>query len=174
MNHGDWDEDENIPEHIEQLANAAIKSPIPTKSKAKYSRVYNKFMKWQTKNGLSSYSEKGFILYLSELAKKYAPSSVWCYFSMISSVIKAQEDIDIMKKYTHLKVFANNMAKGYLPKQSHVLTTIEVRNFLLKAPNDEFLTIKVRKTIVILFAQRHSFLCSGYLKYFEYWLPTYR
>ena len=81
------------PEEINTKANSALNNLLPEKSKFRYEKVYNQFMEWKTRNGVSSFSENVFIAYFEELAQDKKPSSLWSIYSMIKSTINIKHQI---------------------------------------------------------------------------------
>ncbi|KAJ6642733.1 hypothetical protein Bhyg_07687, partial [Pseudolycoriella hygida] len=54
-------------------------------------------MEWHRTKGVeeNDFSEKVMLVYLDHLLNKYAPSSIWCFYSMLRSSIKYNYNVDI-------------------------------------------------------------------------------
>lgn len=70
------------PPEIRQAVAEATKNLIPSKSKALYDSTYSNFTSWKERKKGNT-SEKVLLAYFHELSKKYKPSSVWSFYSML-------------------------------------------------------------------------------------------
>ena len=91
-----------IPKHIIEKANTATSNLFPEKSKDRYINIYKLFTEWKEEQKISSTitetnGEPIFLTYFSELADKYAPSSLWTFYSMLKSAVLNNDNVDIGK-----------------------------------------------------------------------------
>jgi len=54
------------PPSVIQEAETAAQDLLPSKSRQRYERMYNEFMKWKETNGSKSFSERTLLAYFSE------------------------------------------------------------------------------------------------------------
>ena len=130
------------PEILSEAQNATI-ALIPAKSKEKYLAAYDSFVQWKSKKNTQSISENVFLAYFSELANRYKPSSLWCIYSMLRSMVKLKHGVDI-KTYCNLMAYLKRRSDGYIGRKSKVLTSANVEKFLKEAPDSQYLATKVR------------------------------
>lgn len=98
-----------------------------------------------------SFSENVFLAYFNELANKYKPNTLWCIYSMLRSMIRTKNGIDI-KTYTNLMAFLKRRSDGYIGRKSKVLSPNDVEKFLNEAPDSQYLATKVSKLILSIVA----------------------
>lgn len=154
------DEDAYLtPEELKKEVSNAEFSFLPEKSGDKYLKAYELFDKWRLSKGAKTYSETVLLSYFIELAKTMKPSTLWSTYSMIKSVIKTKRDVNI-STYPKLLAFLKRKSEGYKAKKSKVFTAQEIEKFLNKAPDCDFLCVKVSKSIPDNI-------------YFKYRYPTY-
>jgi hypothetical protein len=132
----------STPPDICEKAAFANESALPEKSKNKYIAVYEQFVNWKTEHKAQSFSENVVIAYFLELSKKYQASTLWSKYSMLKTMIKTKNDIDI-KSYNKLTAFLKRQSTGYQSKKSKVLTAENVENFINDAPDHLYLATKV-------------------------------
>lgn len=99
-------------------------------------------MKWCKKQGTTQYSESVLMTYFSGLSKEYSPASMWSYYSMLKATLLANNNVDI-SRYKKLTTFLKQKGKTHIPKQSKILSQEEILKFLLNAPDEIYLMIKV-------------------------------
>ena len=121
---------------------------LPQKSAEKYNRQYDIFMEWCKNHGISKYSENVLLAYFSHLSKDYSPSSMWSYYSMLKATLSIKNDVDI-SKYTKVTAFLKQKARNYVPKKSKTLSQENILEFLLNAPDQIFLMMKVIYALTI-------------------------
>lgn len=61
---------------------------------------------------------------------------------MLKDTINIKNDTDIAK-YPKLKAFLNRQSDGYKAKKAKILTADQINEFIIKAPNEEYLYLKV-------------------------------
>lgn len=115
---------------------------LPEKSRSKYYAAYNIFANW-LKEKEAAISEETLLDYFDKYMKKYKPSSVWAHYSMIKTMIKVRENVDI----SCYKVLLNQLkinSSGYRSKKSEVFSGEQIKKFLEEAPDEIHLANKVR------------------------------
>lgn len=115
---------------------------VPAKSNKRYALIYNKFQKWKESNGTTSNSETVFKSYFEELANTKKPSSLYSTYSMLKTMMKMNEGIDI-STYHNLSTFLKKKSAGYKPKKAKAFTAEEIERFLNDAPDETWLDVKV-------------------------------
>lgn len=132
----------STPPEISKIANDVTARLIPTKSQKVYQNAYEKFLKWTAEHNVKYYSENVLLAYFENLSKKLKSSTLWAQYSMIKAQLNLMHNIDI-GKYNKLIAFLKRQNEGYKPKKSKVLNKEQFDNFLLNAPNREYLATKV-------------------------------
>ncbi|KAJ8917043.1 hypothetical protein NQ315_012962, partial [Exocentrus adspersus] len=133
--------EEEIPQHILEEAKGAALNHLPTKSRQRYEKEYTDFKKWMEKNCVRKITEDSVLVYFSNRAKTLKPSSLWRKYSMLRTCININQNTDI--KYPNLIAFLKRQASGYKPKKSLTFEREEVNKFLVEAPNEVYLSMKV-------------------------------
>ena len=100
-------------------------------------------MEWRKKNSAESFSECTVLAFLSEKQKAVAPSTLWSIFSMLKSTLNVYHNIDLMK-YPSVVPFLKQNAVGYKPKKVMIFQQEDMDQFLIEAPNEQYLMKKVR------------------------------
>lgn len=136
------DEISSTPPNIIEMAEVATSNLLPTKSRERYETTYQKFMNWRLKNKLNSFSENVMLAYFQDLSSKMKPSSLWAFYSMLRSTINIKHNINIAT-YCKLIALLKRKSDGFKCKKSMVLTSKHINDFLEKAPDNEYLFMKV-------------------------------
>ena len=132
------------PPELKSVANFAMESVLPKKSKGRYEISYNNFVKWQRKHSVENlFSENVLLAYFNEELKNKSPSTLWSVYSMLRTMINLKNKVNI-SKYSNLLALLKNKNKGYKPKQAKVFTDEQVRRFLENTPDYKYLATKVR------------------------------
>ncbi|PSN42848.1 hypothetical protein C0J52_16420 [Blattella germanica] len=76
------------------------------------------------------------------LSKVFAASSLWCTYSMLKTILRVREKVDV-SSFTNVVSFLKKMSVRHVPRKSNVLSRSQIDEFLLNAPDDVFLLIKV-------------------------------
>lgn len=124
----DEDGEESTPAHV-----------LPALSMAKYNRVYEDFMKFK---GSAPVSEKVLLRYFNDRSEKSKPTSMWAYYSMLNSTLKSKDNINI-STWTKLTDYLKKNSAGYKPVKAAVFTEEQIKKFLVDAPDEHWLDIKV-------------------------------
>lgn len=145
------DTEENIfdftPPELDLLAQNASECTLPEKSKNLYMSAYEDFLTWKTNKNAVSFSEKVLLAYFYEMSTKYKPSTLWSKFSMIKSILKIKNNVDV-SKYATLAAFLKRKSDGFQSKKSKILTSNDIERFLNEAPDDQYLATKVRSYLL--------------------------
>lgn len=150
------EESNTIPPEISAAAEEVRGNLIPDKSSIRYNKTYDKFIGWLEekkinwqRNPTLALCEGIFLAYFGELARNYAPNSLWATYSMLKSVLNTRHNLDIYK-FKQLIAFLKKNGKNYDPKKSKLLTENQINEFIKSAPNNEFLATKVNIYIIKL------------------------
>ncbi|PSN42169.1 hypothetical protein C0J52_17470 [Blattella germanica] len=79
---------------------------------------------------------------MTELSKVFAASSLWCTYSKLKTILRVREKVDV-SSFTNIVSFLKKMSVRHVPRKSNVLSRSQIDEFLLNAPDDVFLLIKV-------------------------------
>lgn len=133
-------------EQIEKAAQEAVGQLLPRKSGEQYKKQLSEFIKWCKERNVEEFTEEKVLLaYFLEKSKKLKASSLWSVYSMIKATIATDMGVDI-SKFCKLTAFLKRQNEGYKPKKSKTLDVDNIKEFLEKAPDHEFLGQKVRYT----------------------------
>ena len=86
---------------------------------------YNQFLKWKANNDTTLTSENVLLAYFDFLSSKNAPNTVWSIWSMLKSMIKRRENINI-KDFSELQGFIKTNSKHYRPKKAPIFSNEQV------------------------------------------------
>jgi len=134
-----------LPTDVLEAAEKAANEVLPTKSKLVYEQNYGRFIKWCTgKNIDGDYSESVLLAYFKYMADdlKFQIPTLWSHYSMIKCLLKLRKGVDIANYHT-LRLFLKKKNENYCPKKASVLTKEDFDRFLVEAPDDKYLGIKV-------------------------------
>lgn len=138
------DEDffECTPPDVLEAANAATLNLLPEKSRTQYENVYKRFKEWCQKKKTTQFSENVLLAYFAEKSKHLKPSTLWSEYSMVRACLIVKDNVDI-KTYSRLVAFLKRQSVGFRPKKSKVFKRGEFLKFLVEAPDETFLMMKV-------------------------------
>jgi len=134
------------PPEIAQTARSITLNLLPEKSRKKYEKQYDLFIKWCELKGTKKISENILLAYFAEKAKVMKSSTLWSIYSMLRSTISVKNDTDITQ-YKKLVAFLKRQAVGQKPVKSKILNFDNVKTFLTEAPDNTYL---LKKVILIL------------------------
>jgi hypothetical protein len=137
----DSDEDlPNTPPEVKEAANLVTLELLPLKSRARYEREYDMFMRWRQEKKIKSFSESVVLGYMSEQAKVQKSSR----YSMLKASLVVKNNVDI-SKYCKLVAFLKRQSVGYTykAKKSKIFSREQIFKFLSTAHDEEFLLMKV-------------------------------
>ena len=91
----------------------------------------------------TSLKEEIILVYLDELSKNLAPSTLWARYSMLKATIITYNNVDI-GTYKNVKAFLKRKSANHKGKKSKVFSPSEVSKFCNEALNEVHLLNKVR------------------------------
>lgn len=133
---------ENVPDEISNAAAAATEQLLPEKSKLRYEKVYNIFIKWMEAKKVKTVSEDVILAYLAEKSAIVKSSSLWSMYSMLKSTILVKKNVNIAK-FPKVIAFLKKKNVGYKPKKSAVFSREQINKLITEADNEIYLMIKV-------------------------------
>ena len=74
------------PPELKEIADEA-RVEVLRKSKDRYEHCYAVFQKWQKENNTSKFTENILLAYFHQSSKKFAPTTLWCTYSMLKAKI---------------------------------------------------------------------------------------
>jgi hypothetical protein len=86
-----------LPAAVMASANDACSSLLPAKSRELYEKTYNEFETWCTEPQITKYTEPVFLAYFLNIAQTVLIASLWPKFSMLTSTLYVNKNIDIGK-----------------------------------------------------------------------------
>lgn len=138
------DIDEQMPFELLEHARAAVLETLPDISREKYMLTYKNFKDWQSKHGMPNVCNDLILAYFHMMAKKkYKPTSLWAYHSMLKATIRTFEDVDI-GRFKQVSAFLKSRSKGYKSVKARVFTEDQIKNFIDNADNLSWLDVKVK------------------------------
>lgn len=138
----------DIPVEMMAQYQAALDKILPKISATRYVQAYDVFLKWQEANNITSFKEDVMMCYFYAAAQLYKPSTVWSMYSMLKKTLIAKKNVDI-SKHCQLLAFLKTNGDGYESKKSEIFEPEQVQDFMLKAPNIDYLGMKVNNQIRI-------------------------
>lgn len=130
-------------ETIEETASKIVVNLLPEKSRKIYEKCFKEFCDWcLVKEVDEIHSESVLLVYFAEKAKHFKASTLWSHYSMIKATLSVKNNVDI-SKYSRLVVFLKRQNTGYQAKKSKILTKEQVHQFLIDAPEEKYLMVKV-------------------------------
>ncbi|KAJ8918303.1 hypothetical protein NQ315_014173 [Exocentrus adspersus] len=137
----------SITAEIKQEAQETTLRLLPAKSKRVYEKEMVKFDNWRKKRGLGegAITEEVLLAYFFNVEKHFAASSMWTKYSMLKSMLKVHKGIDISKYVGSRK---------YKTKKAKILERNQIEDFLKKAPDVEYLQVKVALILGVAGASR--------------------
>lgn len=113
------------------------------RSKDRYWKAYNAFVNWQKSQPTSSFAEcDDLMAYFNEKSQLCKPSTLWAMYSMLRSTLLSKHQIDISKQ-SKLIEFLKQKNDGFIGKKTKVFKPEEIQKFILEAPDDRYLIMKV-------------------------------
>lgn len=137
--------EEVLPSVISEAAAAAVADLLPSKSKDRYEKEYAQFEEWcRAKNVHDIITEDVLLAFFLEKATAYKSSSLWSIYSMLKSTLIVKKNVNI-SKFHRLISYLKKQSQGYTAKKSRTLSRAEIDKFLLQAPDNNFLLMKVTR-----------------------------
>nr|XP_015834127.1 PREDICTED: uncharacterized protein LOC656007 isoform X13 [Tribolium castaneum] len=138
---------------------AGVREQLHPKSRYQYMKEYETFSTWRNSNYVDGVTEDILLRYVSDLMEKFAPNSVYTKISMLKTLLKKQENIDI-SGYGKVFDLMKRKSKCYKANKAQKLTAEEVTRYLLEAPDESFLLEKVITVFGIFGACRREELVT--------------
>lgn len=136
---------------FELEAERAVANLLPDKSKNAYEKVYKSFKNWcAEKNAGDTVTESVLLVYFTKELHKLKASTMWSTYSMLRATLNIKENVDI-KNFTKLRAHLKKQNKGYHAKKSAILTKDQVYQFVIDAPDQQYLAMKVTFASSIIF-----------------------
>lgn len=137
------------PNFIRKEVEAVEENLLPHKSKQRYLKSYEDFMKWRAEKKVNSLTESDLLIYFNELSKTYKPSTLWSVYSMLKTTLSTKHNVHL-KNFVKLSSFLKKQAVGFKSKKSKVFTSQEIETFLNQAPDIVYLAMKVSNPFVVI------------------------
>lgn len=99
-------------------------------------------MEWWETNQYTDIDENAVLNYFIEKAKKRKSSSLWSMYSMLKTTLALNKGIDI-GRFNEVNAFLKKKSAGYKPELTKIFAKEEIYSFLSKAPDSDFLMMKV-------------------------------
>lgn len=128
--------------YISEAATDASFNLLTIKSKVHYERQFEIFIKWCETKEFTEYSESVLLTYFKDKAKTIKACTLWPVYSMLRATLNAKISLDI-SKYKKLTTYIKEQTHGYQRSQSKGFSRGDIEKFLIEAPDDRFLMIKV-------------------------------
>lgn len=128
--------------NLKKAAEEAVEGILPTKSRKIYEAQYQIFVKWCCERKVENFSEDALLVFFTEKSRTLSASTLWAHYSMLKTMLNVKNNIDI-SKFHKLTALLKRKNEGYKPKKAKTLTGDQVDKFLLEAPDNQFLMIKV-------------------------------
>ncbi len=135
------------PDFVEGVT-ATTLNLLPKKSEEKYLKEYSIFKECSNGKKVGKPSENVMLVYFYEKAKTYKSSSLWSKYSMLKTTLMVYDSINI--KFPKLVAFLKRESANYRPKKSQIFSRDDINSFLVKAPDDMYLCIKVCIIMIIV------------------------
>lgn len=133
------------PPEMRVAAQESLQNVLPDKSKKKYEKCYEEFVQWKlAKKAITS--ENCLLVFFQEIVDKYKPTTAWSIYSMLKSMIKIKEKIDISKFHSLIPKLKKH-AVGHESKKAKVFTAEEIDKYLFEAPDEVHLANKVSREL---------------------------
>lgn len=131
---------------VDKVAEKALASLLPGKSKEKYEKTYDNFKKWCKEKKIDIINENVLLGYFSSELSELKSSTTWSIYSMLKSTLSVKENVNI-SGYHKLIALLKRKRDGYFAKKSKILTKEEIFRFIKEAPDVKFLAMKVTDDI---------------------------
>ncbi|KAJ8914726.1 hypothetical protein NQ315_017436 [Exocentrus adspersus] len=159
--------DEDLPEAIIEAAEKANSDLLPDKSRDRYEQQYKHFESWCNEKKVKSLKEEVFLAYFADLSQVMKPNTLWSHYSMIKSACKIEKNLDISKFYK-ITNFLKKKNVGFRPQKAADFTKEDISKFMLTAPDETYLMIKVATIFGLAGACRRAELSQITIDNIEY------
>lgn len=139
----EFDERAGTPVDLIEAAAEASEDLLPSKSKERYQKVYDDYIKWKQTKKATSDSERVVVAYFNEMIKSNKkPTTIWAQYSMLKATLKIFDKVNI-ETYQILSAVLKKKSRGYVPKKAITFSEEEIQTFLDNAPDVAWLDVKV-------------------------------
>ncbi|KAJ6639665.1 hypothetical protein Bhyg_12412 [Pseudolycoriella hygida] len=153
---------------LEFEVDKAMKLLLPSASKEVYEKAYDTFKEWCNKKKITVVDQGVLMVYFSSAKmESYKPSTAWCIYSKLKSMLELNDGVDI-SKFKKLQMLLKRKSTGYRPKKSRILTLEDIYRFLKEAPDNNFLAVKVAMIVGVFGACRRMELVDMSVDDIEY------
>jgi len=104
-------------------------------------------MKWRCNRKIKSFTESVVLVYFEELSKVVKPSTLWSQYSMLRGTLNIKHNVNL-SEFHKLRALLKRKSEKYTPKKSKTLTSENIHQFLLNAPDEKYLLIKVKYLVM--------------------------
>ncbi|KAJ6644292.1 hypothetical protein Bhyg_09259 [Pseudolycoriella hygida] len=133
-----------------------------------YEKAYDTFTEWCNKKKITVVDQGVLMVYFSSAKmESYKPSTAWCIYSKLKSMLELNDGVDI-SKFKKLQMLLKRKSTGYRPKKSRILTLEDIYRFLKEAPDNNFLAVKVAMIVGVFGACRRMELVDMSVDDIEY------
>lgn len=167
MSESSADEMLGTPPDIAEAASIVKNDLLPDKSRKRYERERSLFRIWCKKKNVTTLTENVMLAYFLEKSEVMKSSTLWSIYSMLKASLILSDNVDI-SKFGNLVAFLKKKSVGYKAKKSSVLTRENISQFLLEAPDSQYLIIKVALIMGVAGACRRDELSRMEQLYFLY------
>ncbi|KAJ4443357.1 hypothetical protein ANN_05025 [Periplaneta americana] len=136
LNEGDVDLD------VEEAWEQGCASLVPDKSRARYERAYNIFTNWFEGKEREINENTMLAYFVKRTTTLKSANSLWSEYSMLKTMINLKYGINI-GQFSSLVNFLKKKNVGQMPKKSKVFDREDMIKFLIEAPDDTYLMMKV-------------------------------
>ncbi|KAJ3661836.1 hypothetical protein Zmor_006217 [Zophobas morio] len=154
---------ENVPEEIAKKGKELRSNLLPLKSKNAYEKVYVSFQDWKNKNRIKEVTEDVILAFLDMRVSTYLVKFIKLNYLTITvaKVVTLFFMARIyIEKFGAVISYIKKLNVGDRGKKSNVLTREEIKTFLQKADDGEYLFEKVALIFGIAGACRKAELCA--------------
>lgn len=137
------------PPEIKDVAEEVINGLMPDKSKKIYEQRYKYFKDWCKNKRIQNTTENVMIAFFNEQSKTFKSSTLWSMYSMLKTMLNLRENIEI-SNFFKLKTLLKKTNAKYKAKKSDVFSRDDINKFLIEAPDDKFLMMKVSYNFISL------------------------
>ncbi|KAL1514369.1 hypothetical protein ABEB36_003637 [Hypothenemus hampei] len=130
------------PPELREIAKTAVTKLLPSKSKSKYEKEYDKFSTWCESKNVTRITENIVLAYFEIMGQRKKASTLWSSYSMLRTCLSINKNVDI-SKYLKLQAYLKRKSENYEPKKSYVLECEHITPFISDADDITFLAMKV-------------------------------
>lgn len=136
------EEEEEVSESEESTSTPPeLLELLPAKSRVRYERLYQSFVKWCNEKKFTNYTEDVLLAYFRELVSQNR-KALWALYSMLKACILIHKNIDI-SRYSKLMAYLKLKTANVKSKTSRALAEDQISFFIEQADDKEFLLMKV-------------------------------